>query len=82
MKAGVQKDFLIQTNSFNEDIGMAEKTTKTTTYKVIIDGKLVETKTITDSYVPYSPTINKSANNQSFKKVTTRKGVQNQFTAN
>ena len=82
LKAGVQKDFLIQTNSFNEYTRVAEKTIKTTTYKVIIDGKLVETKTITDSYVPYSPTINKSENKQSFKKVTTRKGVQNQFTAN
>ena len=82
LKAGVQKDFLIQTNSFNENTRVAEKTIKTTTYKVIIDGKLVETKTITDSYVPYIPTINKSANKQSFKKVTTRKGVQNQFTAN
>lgn len=82
LKAGVQKDFLIQTNSFNENTRVAEKTIKTTTYKVIIDGKLVETKTITDSYVPYIPTINKSENKQSFKKVTTRKGVQNQFTAN
>ena len=76
LKAGVQKDFLIQTNSFDENTRVAEKTIKTTTYKVIIDGKLVETKTITDSYVPYIPTINKSENKQSFKKVTTRKGVQ------
>ena len=55
--AGIQKDFTIQTNSLNTRAPITSTTKRTTTYKLVINGNVVDTRVITETFTPAKPTI-------------------------
>ena len=64
--AGIQKGFTIQTNSLNTDAPITSTVTRTSTYKLVVDGNIVDTKVITETFVPAEPAVTKADNIQTY----------------
>ena len=64
--AGVQKGFTIQTNSLNTDAPITSTVTRTSTYKLVVDGNIVDTKVITETFTPAEPAVTKADNIQTY----------------
>ena len=64
--AGIQKGFTIQTNSLNTDAPVMSTVTRTSTYKLVVDGNVVDTKVITETFVPTEPSVAKADNIQTY----------------
>ena len=64
--AGIQKGFTIQTNSLNTDAPITSTVTRTSTYKLVVDGNIVDTKVITEAFVPAEPAVTKADNIQTY----------------
>ena len=64
--AGIQKGFTVQTNSLNTDAPITSTVTRTSTYKLVVDGNIVDTKVITETFVPSEPSVTKLDNSQTF----------------
>ena len=64
--AGIQKGFTIQTNSLNTDAPITSTVTRTSTYKLVVDGNIVGTKVITETFVPAEPAVTKADNIQTY----------------
>ena len=64
--AGIQKGFTIQTNSLNTDAPITSTVTRTSTYKLVVDGNIIDTKVITETFVPAEPAVTKADNIQTY----------------
>ena len=64
--AGIQKGFTIQTNSLNTEAPITSTVTRTSTYKLVVDGNIVDTKVITETFVPAEPAVTKADNIQTY----------------
>ena len=64
--AGIQKGFTVQTNSLNTDAPITSTVTRTSTYKLVVDGNVVGTKVITETFVPAEPAVTKADNIQTY----------------
>ena len=64
--AGIQKGFTIQTNSLNTDAPITSTVTRTSTYKLVVNGNIVDTKVITETFVPAEPAVTKADNIQTY----------------
>ena len=64
--AGIQKGFTIQTNSLNTDAPITSTVIRTSTYKLVVDGNIVGTKVITETFVPAEPAVTKADNIQTY----------------
>ena len=64
--AGIQKGFTIQTNSLNTDAPITSTVTRTSTYKLVVDGNIVDTKVITETFTPAEPAVTKADNIQTY----------------
>ena len=64
--AGIQKGFTVQTNSLNTDAPITSTVTRTSTYKLVVDGNIVDTKVITETFVPAEPAVTKADNIQTY----------------
>ena len=64
--AGIQKGFTIQTNSLNTDAPITSTVTRTSTYKLVVDGNIVDTKVITETFVSAEPAVTKADNIQTY----------------
>ena len=64
--AGIQKGFTIQTNSLNTDAPITSTVTRTSTYKLVVDGNVVDTKVITETFTPAEPAVTKADNIQTY----------------
>ena len=64
--AGIQKGFTIQTNSLNTDAPITSTVTRTSTYKLVVDGNIVDTKVINETFVPAEPAVTKADNIQTY----------------
>ena len=64
--AGIQKGFTVQTNSLNTDAPITSTVTRTSTYKLVVDGNIVDTKVITETFVPAEPAVTKVDNIQTY----------------
>ena len=64
--AGIQKGFTIQTNSLNIDAPITSTVTRTSTYKLVVDGNIVDTKVITETFTPAEPAVTKADNIQTY----------------
>ena len=64
--AGIQKGFTVQTNSLNTQAPVTSTVTRTSTYKLVVDGNVVDTKVITETFVPAEPSVTKADNIQTY----------------
>ena len=64
--AGIQKGFTIQTNSLNTQAPVTSTVTRTSTYKLVVDGNVVDTKVITETFTPAEPAVTKADNIQTY----------------
>ena len=64
--AGIQKGFTVQTNSLNTDAPITSTVTRTSTYKLVVDGNIVDTKVITETFTPAEPAVTKADNIQTY----------------
>ena len=64
--AGIQKGFTIQTNSLNTNAPVTSTVTRTSTYKLVVDGNIVDTKVITETFTPAEPAVTKADNIQTY----------------
>ena len=82
--AGIQKGFTVQTNSLNTDAPITSTVTRTSTYKLVVGGNVVDTKVITETFVPSEPVVTKDNNTQTYTiiKDTDAGTTENQYTFN
>ena len=64
--AGIQKGFTVQTNSLNTQAPVTSTVTRTSTYKLVVDGNVVDTKVITETFTPAEPAVTKADNIQTY----------------
>ena len=64
--AGIQKGFTVQTNSLNTNAPVTSTVTRTSTYKLVVDGNVVDTKVITETFTPAEPAVTKADNIQTY----------------
>lgn len=82
LTAGTEKGFTIKTNGFTSNTTSPEKLIKTSTYKLVIDGKVTATKVVTETFVPFTPTLSKLKNEQTFELIETNTGTRGKFNDN
>ena len=64
--AGIQKGFTIQVNSLNDKAPLTSTVTRKSTYKLVVDGKVLGTKVVTETLTADIPAVTKAENIQTF----------------